>query len=122
MKLTELPSPLEKHEQGMVIYFFRALGFTVYVVDQGSKDKGSRRTPGVPDLWVFDMKLTGKAFWWECKRRGGKRSPAQVAFGEECTKTNQLYGWGDLSAARAWVYGTLLHTTSNPVTPRAVSS
>jgi hypothetical protein len=41
--------------------------------------------------------------WWEVKRAGGRRSPAQEAFGAQCEAAHQPYGVGTLDDFLAWL-------------------
>ncbi len=69
----------------------RAIGFEVYNLSQ---PRASKQTPGLPDLWLSHA---GAEFagWFECKRAvGGKRSTAQIAFGEQCVAAKIPYGFG----------------------------
>ena len=102
--------PLERDVQRAVITLFRACGAVVYVTSQGyRKDPGgTRMTAGLPDLLVFFPRL-GKLLFFEVKRPGGKRTPAQIQFGhrvEDLEDPWVIYGWGGLEEAktimRAW--------------------
>jgi hypothetical protein len=87
---------LEADVQREVIRLFRAMGGDVYELSQ---KRAAKQTPGLPDLWCF-MPRRRLGFWWETKRpRGGRLSPAQVHFAEQCAATGTPYGTGALRDA-----------------------
>lgn len=95
---------LEKAEQAAIVKLFRAYGCTVRNLSQA---RASKQAPGIGDLWVTRRQRIveraggrfhqpGIAFWFESKRQvGGKRSPDQVEFGEDCIESGVGYGFGD---------------------------
>lgn len=111
------PIRSERVEQAHIVQLARTLGARVYVlgtVRRKGDYQGTMQTPGVPDLWMmwpacqrrepegYDRLLSGCGLWWEVKRMGGTRSPAQRAFGAQCVSAGVRYGWGDLDAFMAW--------------------
>ena len=91
--------PLEKVEQQHIITLARSIGCQVYVLGTRRPKgdyPGTRQTPGIPDLWMFlPMRHPDcSGLWWEVKRKGGTRTPEQMAFGESCALAGQRYGFG----------------------------
>lgn len=78
--------PLEKVEQQHIVQFIRSLGGSVYILGtkrRATDYQGTNQTPGVPDLIAF---LGHRHMYIEVKRHGGKMSPPQVAFRQQCLK------------------------------------
>lgn len=103
--------PREAEVQAGLVRLFRACGGVVYSTSQGYRKErgGTRMTPGLPDLVVFFPRGTGRLLFFEVKRPGGKRSPAQEQFGKLCSELaatggddwDVFYGWGGLEQATA---------------------
>ncbi len=88
---------LEKEEQAEIRKLFLSFGFKVRNLSQA---RASKQSPGLADLYVVHRELP-IAFWWEAKRQvGGKLSPAQVEFRDDCLRCGVGYGSGDRHAAR----------------------
>ena len=108
------PVRSERVEQAHIIQVARTLGAAVYVlgtVRRRGDYPGTMQTPGLPDLWLMwpparpaDWWASGvqSALWWEVKRVGGTRSPAQVQFANQCEAAGVAYGWGDCDAFIRW--------------------
>jgi hypothetical protein len=74
--------------------FLKLIGCAVYSTEQGYRhDKGgTRQTPGIPDLLVFNT--TGSAvpfFFIEVKGPRGKLRESQILFQSECERTDMPY-------------------------------
>lgn len=68
-----LPRATEKQEMALADKAAKLLGF---VVVNFSQARASKQTPGIPDrLYLHEGR--GAAFWFECKREGGRVSVAQ---------------------------------------------
>ena len=74
------------------------LGCSTYSLQQ---TRPSRQARGFPDLFVMSPRLGG--FFWEAKAPGGRQSPAQVAFEQECQRCGVEYLCGDLDALLAYL-------------------
>lgn len=89
---------LEKAEQLEVSKRLRAFGFTVRSLSQA---RASKQAPGLGDLWISHRGVRW-AGWWETKRQvGGRLSPAQLDFQEDCAACGVHYRVGDRFAADA---------------------
>ena len=74
--------------------FLKLIGCSVYSTEQGyRRDKGgTRQTPGIPDLLVFNgNESMVPVFFIEVKAPGGKLRESQVAFQSECDRTGVPY-------------------------------
>lgn len=92
----------EKAEQAEVARLFRAHGFTVRSTSQA---RASKVAPGIADLFVTHTSRP-IGFWWETKRQiGGKLSPAQVVFREDCERCGIPCQSGDRYDAAAYLAG-----------------
>jgi hypothetical protein len=106
------PPRLEKAEQAAGVALLRTIGATVYVLGharpQGDRP-GTMQTPGLPDVEAFLPALAAAPalfLKWEAKRsRGGRRSPAQIEYGELCATAGVAYVVGDLDALIAFLIG-----------------
>jgi hypothetical protein len=91
---------LEKAEQTEIAKAARAFGGKVYNLSQ---PRASKQSPGIPDLWLVFRRVR-LAVWWETKRQvGGRLSPAQVEFADECHHCGVAHGSGDRHAFAAWL-------------------
>jgi hypothetical protein len=90
--------PSEKAVLARVRLLFHDVGCTTYSTVQTRR---SRQAIGLPDLWVMSPRLGG--FWFECKRPGGKQSPAQVAFQHACQLCAVDYVKGGTNEAIAYL-------------------
>lgn len=85
-------SILEKKEQQAIIDQFRAYGFKVRNISQ---PRATKQAPGIGDLIVMHI-ARGIALWWEVKRQvGGRLSPDQVEFEDDCRACGWTYRSGD---------------------------
>jgi len=108
--MARLPVRSERVEQAHIIQVARTLGARVYVLGTTRRRgdyPGTMQTAGLPDLWMVWPHAwwtlpAGTGLWWEVKRVGGTRSPAQVQFAEECVLAGVPYGWGDCDAFIRW--------------------
>lgn len=96
-----IPRASEADVQRAVKALFQQSGCVVYDLSQGYRNdpRGTRQTPGLPDLWCFvpRKKLT---FWFEVKAHDGRRTDSQIVFGAMCAATSQHYGWGGVEQAK----------------------
>lgn len=94
------PRVLEKDEQRACLRLYRAFGCAVYWLSQARE---SGQTAGLPDLWIFHVRLGCKT-WHEVKRQvGGALRPAQAEFQRYALATDTPYLAGDRSAAARWL-------------------
>jgi hypothetical protein len=63
--------------------------------------QGTMQTPGIPDLYVFVPGWSD--LWIEVKSATGKRSSAQLAFAEMCSKLSITYLCGGLDEVIQWL-------------------
>lgn len=106
---------LEKHEQADGVRLLQSLGARVYVsgTHRRSGDyQGTMQTPGIPDVEAFlppprwrPAGLARQVLKWECKRPGGKLSPAQRDYADLCQQAAVAHVAGDLNALIAWLVG-----------------
>lgn len=92
------PDAIEKDEQLEVVKMYRAHGCLVRNLSQARRTK---QAPGLPDLWVVHR---GKrqAWWHETKRSvGGRYSPAQLEFRDDCQACGIPWVGGDRRHAAA---------------------
>jgi hypothetical protein len=91
---------LEKREQWAITRMARAIGFTVRSTSQ---PRASKVAPGIPDL-ILTHRARGFFGFWETKRHvGGKRTTAQVEFGEDCIAAGIRYFYGDRYMFARWL-------------------
>ena len=112
--MARLPVRSERVEQAHIIQVARTLGARVYVlgtVRRRGDYPGTMQTAGLPDLWMVLplvwrgarwVSVVGGGLWWEVKRQGGRRTPAQMQFADECDMAGVAYGWGDCDAFIRW--------------------
>lgn len=90
-------APKEKDTQQAVKRLYALVGCVVYDLSQ---PRATMQTPGLPDLYV--VWPTRQAAWWhEVKRPGGKLSPAQKEFQQQCLLVGAHYVFGGVEAAEA---------------------
>lgn len=96
LQLERADNVREKEEQAYIAKLFRGFGCKVYNLSQA---RATKQTPGLPDLWVVHREL-GLAWWFETKRAaGGRISPAQHDFAEECHLADVRHYVGDRRTA-----------------------
>lgn len=101
----------EKAEQSDGIRLLQFLGAKVYVLGTRRRRgdyQGTMQTPGIPDVHCFLPRRHGVAatpmLQWEVKRsRGGRTSPAQLAYEQSCHTAGIHYVRGDVAALTAWL-------------------
>ena len=77
-----------------VRHFLKMMGCSVYSTEQGYRRErgGTRQTPGIPDLLVFNHSDSAVPFFFiEVKAPGGKLRESQEVFQAECERTNIPY-------------------------------
>jgi len=79
-----------------IIKAYKSVGCTVVNFSQSRR---THQTPGIPDLKVYHCK-TGKTWWHEVKRPGGRQSVHQRAFQAMCEACGEAYYLGELDAAK----------------------
>jgi hypothetical protein len=106
-------APLEKVIQRQIRTAALTIGGTVMTLGRPARaddvHKGTRQTPGLPDLYIFLPQAVRDAphscfqwpahtLWVEVKRAGTRdtRSKAQKDFAALCAATKTPYLWGDL--------------------------
>lgn len=107
---------LERYEQADGLKLLLGLGGRVYVsgtVRREGDYQGTMQTPGIPDVEVYlpapryGRPLvpgnTRRLLKWECKRPGGKPSPAQRDYAELARAAGVDHVTGDLTALLAWL-------------------
>ena len=94
-RVAEDDARLEKAIQKDVIDYYRAHGCIVYSLSQ---PRATKQTPGIGDLYVFDLS-TGRAWWHETKTPTGKQRPDQAHFEEYCKRCLVGYVLGGVVAA-----------------------
>jgi hypothetical protein len=68
----------EKDVEARCDRIMAALGYTAI---RFSQPRNTMQTPGIPDRRYYPLAWRGwPAFWFECKRPGGKQSPHQRTF------------------------------------------
>lgn len=99
----------EKVVQRHIVQLFRSLGG--YAWELGTRrgrrdyDKGTRQTPGVPDLIGFlPPRQTPRwvLLFVEAKAQGGRLRPEQAKFRELCLAADVAHLVGDLDVVIAW--------------------
>lgn len=94
------PRPLERHVQAAIVQLAKACGGVVFSTSQGyRKDPGGTRcTPGIPDLILMFPRISRVRGYllWETKAHRGRRTAAQVRFGDLCDECGLEYGYGGL--------------------------
>lgn len=107
----------EKVEQAHGVQLLLSIGAEVYV--SGTRRKrgdyqGTMQTPGIPDVEAFLKGAFSQRdreagypdrliLKWECKRVGGRLSPAQQRYQELCAAARIAYVVGPLDALIAWL-------------------
>ena len=74
--------------------FLKMIGCAVYSTEQGYRRErgGTRQTPGIPDLLVFNAAKSRVPFFFvEVKGPKGKLRESQVEFQVECERTGVPY-------------------------------
>jgi len=74
--------------------FLKMMGCAVYSTEQGYRRErgGTRQTPGIPDLLVFNATGSQVPFFFiEVKAPGGKLRDSQVLFQAECERASVPY-------------------------------
>lgn len=105
----KLPPPREKQVEAACDRLMAGLGYTPV---RFSQPRNTMQTPGIPDRRYYKpigsapgdgktFPLMGTvfeahAFWFECKRPGGKQSPAQLAFQQMVEACGEHYVAGGL--------------------------
>lgn len=83
---------LEKEEQAYILKLARAYGFKAR---SNSQARASKVAVGIGDL-ILMHRRRGLALWWETKRQvGGKLSPDQLDFEDDCRVCGWTYRSGD---------------------------
>lgn len=101
----------EKAEQADGIRLLQFIGAAVYVLGTRRRRgdyQGTMQTPGIPDVHCFLPPRHGVAttpmLQWEVKRsKGGRTSPAQLAYEQCCRSAGIHYVRGDVAALTAWL-------------------
>jgi hypothetical protein len=89
--------PTEKQVQAGVVKALRMLGAAVWDTSQPHRAK---ITPGLPDLLVFHR---GRFIFAEVKRPGGRLTPAQRTFRDECEAAGVAWAcWRSAEEAVEW--------------------
>lgn len=83
---------LESAEQREIVKLAGAYGFRVWNLSQYRPSKVAR---GFADLFLTHKRLPIALFWETKRQSGGKRSTPQVEFGDDCTRCQMGYGFGD---------------------------
>lgn len=74
--------------------FLKLIGCSVYSTEQGYRSErgGTRQTPGIPDLLVFNSRDSQVPFFFiEVKGPKGKLRDSQIVFRDECLRTGVPY-------------------------------
>lgn len=112
----------EKVVQQHVVRLLETVGSHVYVLgtrrSRGQRcpackefvpntDHSTHQTPGISDVYAMvpDPEMDGqrRPMWVECKAEGGRPSPAQVRFAEQCRAAGIWHVTGDLDDVIAFL-------------------
>jgi len=93
---TAAENVLERQEQAYIARVLREFGFTVRSTSQA---RASKVTPGLPDLLLFHREKRFFAFFEVKRADGGRVSPAQQEFAEDCAATATAHFIGDRCVA-----------------------
>lgn len=90
--------PKEKDVEAACDRLMVGLGYTPI---RFSQPRNTMQTPGIPDRRYYKADrmfppAAHHSFWFECKRPGGKQSPAQLAFQQLVVSCGEQYVLGGL--------------------------
>lgn len=77
----------ESQEQAEAVAYLRLRGYAVWRI--GQRNAKGTQDAGVPD--VVAIHPAHGLLWYECKREGGRQSPAQHAFEAACREAGVRY-------------------------------